>query len=290
MNIWHEKLDVALIEPHPDNANEQVEHVFNTLTANIRSRGMLSTPLVRVVAYTGKGKNRKPSRYQCVDGHHRIEAYKAAGHTDPLLCIVTDMTDKEAAEHLMSMNNLSGEPNPKKLGALIDKMLNELGSTAVEIAQHTAYSPSEIDAFLAEAADAADAFTGLDVGGGPSPAEGEGEEDVEQWTFYVEENQGQVIHRALEQAKKLNKTESENPEADALEFVCSFFLSKKSKNLEDGVLLTVPLPTKQQFLDLWERFRAANPGKDMEDFLYTLMGPLEETLPEIVAGGKVAKV
>jgi|GEM_PF-1976554 len=290
MKIWHEKIDPALIEAHPDNANEQTEHVFNTLTANIRKRGMLSTPLVRVAEWSGKGKSRKAARYQCIDGHHRIEAYKAAGKTEPILCIVADMTDLEAAEHLMSMNSLTGEPNTRKLGALIDKMLDELGASAVEISQHTGYSPAEIDSFLEQAAEEADVFMGLEVGGGPAPAEGEGEEEVEQWVFYVEENQGQVIHRALEQAKKLNKTESENPEADALEFVCSFFLSKKSKHLEDGVLLTVPLPVKKQFLDLWERFRAANPGKDMEDFMFALMGPLEDNLPAIAVGGKVGRV
>lgn len=290
MKVWYEKIDPALIEPHPDNANVQTEHVFNTLTANIRERGMLSAPLVRVAGWKGKGKKKKAIRYQCVDGHHRIEAYRAGGGVEPILCIVTDMTDREAADHLMSMNSLTGEPDTRKLGRLIDKMLDGLGASAVEISQHTGYSPAEIDSFLEHAAEEADVFLGLEVGGGPAPAEGEGEEEVEQWTFYVEENQGQVIHRALEQAKKLNKTESENPEADALEFVCSFFLSKKSKHLEDGVLLTVPLPVKKQFLDLWERFRAANPGKDMEDFLYALMGPLEDGLPEIAVGGKVARV
>ncbi len=293
MKIWHEKVDIALIEPDADNFNTQTERVFNTIVANLRkTKKLLSVPLIRVLKWKNK-KKRIVAKYRCVDGHHRIEAYRAAGLTDPILCVVTDMGEREAASYMMGMNNLTGEPDEKRLGTLIDKMIDNMGADLEDISKETGFTPGEIDAYLAEVGADIDPLDGLEVGTPESPNKALQELDEEaweQWTFYVNEPQGQQIHRAIDLAKKLLRVSTENPEGDALEFICSIFLKRKSHRIEDGVLFSVPVPIKKDFNDLFERWKAANPGSSMEEFVTAMMEPLDNSLPDIVEGGKRRRV
>lgn len=226
MHAWTEKVDIALIEEDPNNFNRQSSKVFNTLVAEVRKvKTLLSVPLLRVIEWKDKAK-KIPARYRIVDGHHRVNAYKAAGLTAPIFCIITDMDDKEAAKHLMSMNKLTGEPDDMLLNNLVRKMVTELHVSAEEIVAETGYTTTEVDSMLSklELAVGTDLNPGIGQGMGESV---EVEEPVAfTWEFHVTAKQNMEIDKAYRLAVELIEDTSDSK---VLAFICKEFMESIEK-------------------------------------------------------------
>jgi len=219
------ELDPKTIVEDPDNFNRQDEHTFHTLVNNIKKEGQLaSVPLVRKT-FDEDGDH---DGYMCVDGHHRIKAYLAAGLDAPIRCLVTDMDAATAKQWMMAMNKLTGDDDDILLGSLIADLMKD-GVDLEEIAENTGYRQGELDVLL-EGID-----RDIDVGEldtdtleldedvlGAEASGGGGWMDL---AFYLSESQYTVVKQALDVVIESFGDEVDNPSGNALELVCADFLA-----------------------------------------------------------------
>lgn len=95
------------IEPHPDNRDIDAAHV-DRLADDIAEIGLGQYVLVRPLPGD-------PSRYQCIVGHHRVEAFRLLAARDPqgpwgsIPAVVCDFDD-ERAERMLIDSNLHSRP------------------------------------------------------------------------------------------------------------------------------------------------------------------------------------
>lgn len=99
------------LDAHPGNANRMPPALFDTLCAHLRDAGDYPPLIVRVHPDDA-------SRYQVLDGHHRVKALRALGHRDAR-CEVWVADERRAAMLLLTLNRLQGVDDPSKRGALV---------------------------------------------------------------------------------------------------------------------------------------------------------------------------
>lgn len=143
-------MDLALIDPAPRNANVMDARTLALLTEALtesRKRGedMRQPLLVRPKA---DGK-----RYEVVDGHHRLEAARAAGYTQ-VTVVSVDMTDEEAARAAVTMNKLRGELDLGVVGEIFAGLADDGVDPALLAA--TGFTEEEVDALIRAATDPPD--------------------------------------------------------------------------------------------------------------------------------------
>jgi len=103
---------------HPLNSNVMPEDLREKLRAHIKRTGRYPFLVVRP-------HPSEPSRYQVLDGHHRVAILKDLGHTE-VRCDVWDVDDREAKLLLATLNRLEGQDQPIRRAQLIHELLGEM--------------------------------------------------------------------------------------------------------------------------------------------------------------------
>jgi ParB-like chromosome segregation protein Spo0J len=128
--------------PSPINANVMSADVYERLVSSIKELGPdLQPPLVRM---------REDGRYDIVDGHHRIDAARAAGMHD-LLVIIVDLSDEESKVLQLGMNRMRGELDLGLASTMIGELV-ELG-TPMDVLMLAGFGEEELSALLAATRD-----------------------------------------------------------------------------------------------------------------------------------------
>jgi len=116
------KVDTRMIPlknlvPHPLNANVMPHDLSEKLKAHIKRTGRYPFLVVRP-------HPAKKSKYQVLDGHHRIKVLKDLGHTEAR-CDIWKVNDREAKLLLATLNRLEGQDLPIRRAHLIHDLLGE---------------------------------------------------------------------------------------------------------------------------------------------------------------------
>lgn len=109
------------LRAHPANSNTMPEKRLAKLTAHIGRTGRYPPVIVRPRAGGG---------YQVLDGHHRVKALRRLG-VDTAQCEVWDVDDREALILLATLNRLEGGDDPRKRGALVSALNQQVGLPAL---------------------------------------------------------------------------------------------------------------------------------------------------------------
>lgn len=95
--------------PNTWNYNEQSEQMFEIMKENIAAYGMNRPVTVRDLG----------DRYEIINGFHRWLACKELGYKSILINDLGDVDDNKAKLLVTLLNEIHGEDNPVKLGALL---------------------------------------------------------------------------------------------------------------------------------------------------------------------------
>jgi len=128
-------MDIAIdrLVPHPANPNRMSEEIFNKLKGHIGRTGRYEAVVVRPLksglrdqvsggGLADTGHLTPDTRYQILNGHHRLRALKELGHTTAR-CDVWEVDDAEALVLVATLNRLAGEDVPAKREALLAQLL-----------------------------------------------------------------------------------------------------------------------------------------------------------------------
>ena len=103
---------------HPLNSNVMPDDLQEKLRAHIKRTGRYPHVIVRP-------HPDDPTKYQVLDGHHRLAILKDLGHTEAR-CDVWDVDDREAKLLLATLNRLQGQDLPIRRAQLIHDLLGEM--------------------------------------------------------------------------------------------------------------------------------------------------------------------
>lgn len=103
---------------HPLNSNVMPDDLRAKLKAHIKRTGRYPFLVVRP-------HPNEPSKYQVLDGHHRVAVLRELGHTEAR-CDVWEVDDREAKLLLSTLNRLQGQDQPLKRAQLIHELLAEM--------------------------------------------------------------------------------------------------------------------------------------------------------------------
>ena len=103
---------------HPLNTNVMPEDLQEKLRAHIKRTGRYPHVIVRPHPDDA-------TKYQVLDGHHRLAILKDLGHTE-VRCDVWDVDDREAKLLLATLNRLQGQDLPIRRAQLIHDLLGEM--------------------------------------------------------------------------------------------------------------------------------------------------------------------
>lgn len=157
MSLIQVPLDRLL--PHPGNSNRMPPDRFAKLLSHLRRSGRYPPVIVRPAPQAGglspgfpapdaatdnathhdraipPGRESDDSltRYQILDGHHRVEALRQLGHASAW-CLVWQADEREALILLTTLNRLQGEDDPRKRAALVAE-LRDVSGAAGELEQ-----------------------------------------------------------------------------------------------------------------------------------------------------------
>jgi len=107
------------LRAHPLNSNVMSEDLKEKLKAHIKRTGRYPFLVVRP-------HPDEPSRFQVLDGHHRVEILRSLGHTNAR-CDVWEVNDREAKLLLATLNRLQGQDIPIRRAELLHELLGEMG-------------------------------------------------------------------------------------------------------------------------------------------------------------------
>ena len=124
-------IDIALLEPHPDNPRKDVGDVTE-LADSIRHSGIMQH--LTVVPHEG--------RYRVIIGHRRLAAAKQAGLTE-VPCIISDMDYKEQLATMLCENMQRVDLTICEQAKGIQMCL-DLGESVKDIADKTGFSESTV--------------------------------------------------------------------------------------------------------------------------------------------------
>ncbi|MEM6391175.1 MAG: ParB/RepB/Spo0J family partition protein [Planctomycetota bacterium] len=123
-SVEHIALD--RLEAHPENANRMPADRFEKLVGHLERTDRYPPVIVRELAGSGDGE----TRYQMLDGHHRVEALRRLGRGFAR-CVVWDVDDEEALLLLATLNRLAGDDDPVKRSALVARLRETVGEEAL---------------------------------------------------------------------------------------------------------------------------------------------------------------
>lgn len=122
-----QRIDLDLLDGHPENANVMGAEALEKLAAHIGKSGQYPPLIVRA-------HPERVGRYQLLDGHHRAKALRQLGYRDAE-CVVWAVDDEQAMMLLLTLNRLHGEDDPRRRGALLKRLAEsqELEALAAQL-------------------------------------------------------------------------------------------------------------------------------------------------------------
>ena len=190
------EIAIERLRPHPLNANVMPEALLGKLRRHIARTGRYEPLVVRPLRRGADGPD-----YQVLNGHHRLEALKALGHS-AVLCEVWDVDDREALVLLATLNRLEGRDDPSRRAALVSRLAGAEGEAALQkLARLLPENRSALQKALALAREPL-----------PMPVLPEASPAVPRpMTFFLDGGQHDVVNRAL---KIAGRTVSGNDATD----------------------------------------------------------------------------
>jgi ParB-like chromosome segregation protein Spo0J len=151
--------------------------------------------------------------WQVIDGAHRLQAAVDLGYRE-VPCVALLVGEAEARRISETLNLVHGRPVPELLGDNLRAML-ELGMEKSDISALTALTIPRIEELTLLPIDLPD----MEV---PEAEEGDDPDTWHELVFNLNGPMLATVRRALEAAKRIGQTQSD---AQALEYLCSDFLS-----------------------------------------------------------------
>lgn len=136
------------VRPNPWNPNEQSPFVRGKMHRSLRRFGIVKETLVREVGpdkAAGEG-NASVAGYEIIDGEHRYEELQGGNIDEMEVRNLGTVTDSEAKQLTVVLNEIKGDPNPRKLSELFN-VLDSVGLRG-EMSDIMPYTEDEIDAIL----------------------------------------------------------------------------------------------------------------------------------------------
>ncbi len=112
---------IILIEPNPWNPNEQNAFQRQKTRESLRNNGFVHNLVVREIWENGKF-----SKYQLLDGEHRVDAAREEGILTAPVNNLGILPESRARKLALVLAANRGELNPRKLGKLITELEREL--------------------------------------------------------------------------------------------------------------------------------------------------------------------
>ena len=200
-------LTIHLSEAQPNSWNPNVmnDEMYRKELASIRKFGYVNPILVR-----NKGKG-----YEIIDGEHRWRALHQLGYEEAEVTLIEGLTDEEAKQLTIVLNETRGRANPEKLGALLKDLLGDVPKS--DLLDVLPLSPIDFDRLTG-----LDSFDWQGLGDVPE-VDGTAKTWVER-TYRLPKDAANVIDQAIAQAKE----GEELPDWQALEAIAADFLAGTS--------------------------------------------------------------
>lgn len=110
-----QEIAIDALIPHSENCNIMDEEALSKLKRHIRDTG-------RYEPITARPHPCEPSKYQVINGHHRLKVLKELGYKTAK-CSIWDIDDTQARLYLATLNRLSGKDIPERRAILLEKLL-----------------------------------------------------------------------------------------------------------------------------------------------------------------------
>lgn len=123
------------LEPNPWNPNEQDAETFAKEKASLQRFGFVVPIIVRP-------HPDRPGIYQIIDGEHRLRAGTELGMQRFPCFDLGPISDHEAQQLTIILNELKGKPNERKLGDVLKNLLN--GDTLDRLVEVLPYSKEQV--------------------------------------------------------------------------------------------------------------------------------------------------
>lgn len=189
MPIRGEYKEVATsdLSPNPWNPNAQSDFMFEKQQASVREMSFLDPILVRQV----EGK------LQIIDGEHRWKAASKLGEKKVSVIDLGEVSDHEAKQLTILLNELRGKPERNALAQLITELTTGDGGDLAKLV--LPYTQAEFEAFAEMAEFDWSSLDASDPGrdGAETGAEGEGEGKVT-LTFELPQSAAQSVQAVLQ--------------------------------------------------------------------------------------------
>ena len=102
--------------PNPWNPNVMDQEMYRKELASLRKFGYVNPVLVRELGSKG----------QIIDGEHRWKGLKQLGYTEVETTVIEGLTDEEAKQLTIVLNETRGHADPTKLGVLLRDLLEDI--------------------------------------------------------------------------------------------------------------------------------------------------------------------
>jgi ParB/RepB/Spo0J family partition protein len=132
-------LPLTKLHPHPGNPNRISKPKFAALVRHLERTGQYEPLVVRRHPQHG-------SRYQILNGHHRLRALKQLGHLRAD-CVIFTADDEQARLYLLNLNRLCGRDNLYKKAKLIEELCRTHSTR--DLARHISDSKTAIEKLTA---------------------------------------------------------------------------------------------------------------------------------------------
>lgn len=203
--IRTEVLALRQLKPNDWNPNVMNDEMYRKELASIRKFGYVSPILARD---TG-------SYYEIIDGEHRWRALHQLGYEEAEVTVIEGLTDDDAKQLTIVLNETRGRPDARKLGELLKDLLGDVPKA--DLLDLLPLSPVEFDRLAG--------LEGFDWGalGKDEPDPGSTRSWVER-TYRLPQEAARIIDEALIAAKE----GEELPDWQALEAIAADFLAGTS--------------------------------------------------------------
>lgn len=127
---------IEALSPNPWNPNVQSEFIFEKEIRSLEKHGQLAPVLVRQI---GGG-------FEIIDGEHRYKAMRSLGATEIEVKDLGALSDTDAKQITILMNEIRGEPDEVRLQRLLQDLAQQVDLT--ELQEAMPYSEEEMKAYL----------------------------------------------------------------------------------------------------------------------------------------------
>ncbi len=142
-------IPIEMLIDNPNNPNRMSKSSFAKLVRNIKRTGLYEPIIVRLNKKQNNGCHTKSSRlltkYEIINGHHRLKALKQLGYTTVDVCI-WDVDEEQSDLLLATLNNLRGTPVLEKKLDLLNRLSKQ--SDPKKLAEVLPLTSGQIERYL----------------------------------------------------------------------------------------------------------------------------------------------